>query len=254
MAWFARFVRDSMLLAATLAVVPLALPLSFARGSVEGMQPAPEALRLQDADLPPINALPGIHTVVWGDTLWEISREVGVTVAALAAANHMCNDDPLMPGRVLVIPDPGPEPKMATSSDCALIIVSGTDMSWPSFGRISSGFGWRFHPILLQRRFHTGIDIASPWNAPVRAARSGIVHFVGSMVGYGTLIIVDHENGLQTFYAHLSKVQAGVQAGIRVVQGQVIGRVGSTGWSTGPHLFFEIRRYGVPVDPTHLLH
>ncbi len=253
MAWFARFARDSMLLAATLAVVPLALPLSFARGSAEGARgPAPRVLQLQDVALPQITALPGIHTVVWGDTLWEISREVGVSVAALAAANHMCNDDPLMPGRVLVTPDPGPEPKMATSSDCALIIVSGTDMSWPSFGRITSGFGWRFHPVLLQRRFHTGIDIASPWNAPVRAARSGIVHFVGSMVGYGTLIIVDHENGLQTFYGHLSKYL--VQAGTRVVQGQVIGRVGSTGWSTGPHLFFEIRRYGVPVDPTHLLH
>jgi murein DD-endopeptidase MepM/ murein hydrolase activator NlpD len=242
-----------MLLAATLAVVPLALPLSFARGSAEGMRgPASRVLHLQDVALPQITALPGIHTVVSGDTLWEISREVGTSVAALAVANHMCDEDPLMPGRVLVIPDPGPEPTTSTSSDCALIIVSGTDMSWPSFGRITSGFGWRTHPVLRTRRFHTGIDIASPWNAPVRAARSGIVHFVGWMVGYGQLIIVDHENGLQTIYAHLSKTL--VQAGTRVAQGQLIGRVGSTGWSTGPHLFFEIRRYGVPVDPIHLLH
>ncbi len=251
MDWFARFARDSMLLAATLAVVPLALPLSFARGSAEGMQPASRVLHLQDIALPPITALPGIHTVVSGDTLWEISREVSVSVASLAATNHMCNDDPLMPGRVLVIPDPGPEPKMATSSDCALIIVSGTDMSWPLFGRITSGFGRRFHPIFGWREFHTGIDIAAIHGAPVRAARSGIVHFVGSMIGYGQLIIVDHENGLQTFYGHLSAFL--VHAGTHVVQGQPIGRVGNTGWSTGPHLFFEIRRYGVAVDPILLL-
>ncbi len=86
----------------------------------------------------------------------------------------------------------------------------------------------------------------------MRAAKSGVVRFVGWMIGYGRLIIVDHENGLQTFYGHLSNDL--VRAGSRVEQGELIGRVGSTGWITGPHLFFEIRRFGVPLDPIRLMH
>ncbi len=122
---------------------------------------------------------------------------------------------------------------------------------WPSSGTITSRFGWRIHPIFGTREFHTGLDIATRWGSPVLAARSGVVRFVGWMAGYGRLIVLDHGGGLQTLYSHLSAVLVG--RGQHVAQGQAIGRIGSTGWSTGPHLLFEVRRNGVPVDPARYL-
>lgn len=118
---------------------------------------------------------------------------------------------------------------------------------WPVPGGITSGYGWRIHPIFHTREFHTGIDIGAPWGASVHAAADGTVLFTGWMQGYGMLVILDHGNGLSTTYSHLSSYVVGV--GDRVQRGDMIGRIGSTGWSTGPHLFFEIRHNGRPVDP-----
>jgi murein DD-endopeptidase MepM/ murein hydrolase activator NlpD len=118
---------------------------------------------------------------------------------------------------------------------------------WPVPGRITSGYGQRIHPLFHTPEFHTGIDIGAPWGAPVRAAADGTVLFTGWMRGYGMLVILDHGNGLSTTYSHLSSYAVGV--GDRVQKGDVIGRIGSTGWSTGPHLFFEVRHNGQPVDP-----
>ena len=121
----------------------------------------------------------------------------------------------------------------------------------PSYGTITSRFGWRVHPIFGTREFHTGLDIANRYGTPVRAALGGVVRFAGWMAGYGRLVVVDHGGGLQTNYSHLSAML--VSLGERVLKGQVLGQIGSTGWSTGPHLFFEVRRNGVPVDPVPLL-
>jgi len=95
------------------------------------------------------------------------------------------------------------------------------------------------------------LDIANRYGTPVRAALGGIVRFAGWMAGYGRLVVVDHGGGLQTTYSHLSAML--VFLGERVLKGQILGQIGSTGWSTGPHLFFEVRRNGVPVDPVPLL-
>ncbi len=121
----------------------------------------------------------------------------------------------------------------------------------PLFGRITAGFGWRIHPITHRREFHTGIDIANYYGAPVRAAESGKVIFVGRNRGYGKMIIIRHTNGYSTRYAHLSKYR--VRHGRRVRQGQIIGYVGSTGLSTGPHLHFEIRHFGKPLNPYFMM-
>ncbi len=116
--------------------------------------------------------------------------------------------------------------------------------------RISSSFGYRFHPVLKSRRMHDGLDIPKPYGTPVYAARSGRVVEAGWHEGYGQLIEIRHFNGETTRYGHLSKIY--VKAGTIVQRGKtMIGRVGSTGLSTGPHLHFEVRdKNGQPVNPS----
>lgn len=117
----------------------------------------------------------------------------------------------------------------------------------PAHGPVTSGFGWRFHPILGTSRMHTGIDIGAAPGSPVYAAGAGEVLSAGWRGGYGRCIILLHGGEVATLYGHLSAIR--VQAGQSVARGQVIGAVGSTGLSTGPHLHFEVRRNGVPVNP-----
>jgi murein DD-endopeptidase MepM/ murein hydrolase activator NlpD len=104
---------------------------------------------------------------------------------------------------------------------------------------ITSRYGWRTHPITGNRRFHSGIDIGAPMGAPVVATGNGTVVTAGWMGGYGKAIIIQHNGVQQTLYGHLSDIS--VQPGQQIERGTVIGRVGSTGNSTGPHLHFEIR-------------
>ena len=117
---------------------------------------------------------------------------------------------------------------------------------WPVSGPVTCGFGWRVHPIFHTREFHTGVDIAAAAGTPIHAADSGTVIIATAEGGYGNVIVIDHGGGLSTLYAHQSAFA--VTSG-RVVRGQVIGYVGTTGFSTGPHLHFEVRRNGQPVDP-----
>ncbi|MBK9430615.1 MAG: M23 family metallopeptidase [Elusimicrobia bacterium] len=113
---------------------------------------------------------------------------------------------------------------------------------------ISSGYGMRRHPISRTRRFHQGLDMPRPAGSPVRSAREGRVIFAGWRGAYGRLIILKHANGICTWYGHLSTID--VQAGDKIKQGQFIGRVGSSGQATGPHLHFEVRdRYGNTMNP-----
>ncbi len=115
------------------------------------------------------------------------------------------------------------------------------------FSRVTSGFGGRVHPIARQWRQHNGVDYAAPTGTPVRTVGDGVVEFAGVQRGYGNVIEVKHRDGKSTLFAHLSKI--GVKQGQKVEQGDVIGAVGSTGYSTGPHLHFEFRINGVHHDP-----
>jgi len=128
-----------------------------------------------------------------------------------------------------------------------IAIVSRGALLWPLEGEITSGFGVRRHPLFRIAKMHTGVDIASTWGTPVRAAGDGEVIYAGWFGGYGKIVVIDHGGGLSTLYAHLSAIL--VELGQQVKRGQIIGRVGSTGYSTGPHLHFEIRIDGRPVDP-----
>src|SRR5439155_18152375 len=118
---------------------------------------------------------------------------------------------------------------------------SSAGLIWPVSGPVTSPFGMRWG------RMHTGIDIGVPTGTPIHAAASGRVIIAGWVSGYGNLVFVDHGNGLSTGYAHQSQIA--VSVGQDVAQGQVIGYVGCTGHCFGPHLHFEVRVNGVPVDP-----
>ena len=123
--------------------------------------------------------------------------------------------------------------------------VSGAGLMWPVGGSVTSEFGSRWG------RLHAGIDISARTGTPIRAAKAGEVIMAGSQGGYGNVVIVDHGGGLTTLYAHQSRIAA--RDGQQVAQGEVLGYVGSTGHSTGPHLHFETRIGGNPQNPRRLL-
>jgi murein DD-endopeptidase MepM/ murein hydrolase activator NlpD len=130
--------------------------------------------------------------------------------------------------------------------------VGSGSMAYPINAQVTSPFGWRRHPIFGVRKFHTGVDLAGPNHAAIRAADSGSVLYTGWYGGYGKVVIVSHGNGMATLYAHMSRTA--VEAGQNVSRGDVVGYEGTTGFSTGPHLHFEVRVNGKPNNPLEFLH
>lgn len=124
-------------------------------------------------------------------------------------------------------------------------------LMWPASGPITSPYGWRIHPIFGTQRYHSGVDIGANYGAPILAADSGIVIASGWMGGYGKAVIIDHGGGISTLYGHNSELL--VSEGSRVQKGQMIARCGATGYATGPHLHFEVRKNGSPVSPMSYL-
>ncbi len=120
-------------------------------------------------------------------------------------------------------------------------------MSRPVNGRITSGFGYRRHPILGYKKMHTGMDFGAPYGAPIYAATDGVIAYAGRKGGYGNFVQINHGGGLATGYGHMSRIAT--RPGQRVRQGQIIGYVGSTGLSTGPHLHYELYRNGRHINP-----
>jgi len=120
-------------------------------------------------------------------------------------------------------------------------------MRWPTWGRVSSNFGWRKDPFTGLRAWHTGVDIAAPLGRNVVSTAEGKVVFAGWNGNYGKCVIVRHQFGYETVYGHLSQIL--VRVGDQVKKNQIIGKVGSTGRSTGPHLHYEVRRYGKVINP-----
>lgn len=121
----------------------------------------------------------------------------------------------------------------------------------PVQGRITSTFGWRSHPVSGVRAFHNGADFGAPVGTLIHATADGVVKAAGRDGGYGLRIIIDHGYGIETLYGHCSKLEAKV--GQKVERGDVIARVGDTGTSTGPHVHYEVRLNGEPVDPASYL-
>ncbi|GAB7549088.1 M23 family metallopeptidase [Cupriavidus sp. 8B] len=144
------------------------------------------------------------------------------------------------------------------SNSGAYYTLDGRRMARPflrspvEFSRLSSGFGWRNHPLHHQWIQHKGVDFAAPTGTRVFATADGTVDFVGQQTGYGNIVILKHPDGYSTYYAHLSGF-AGIQPGQRIAQGQVIAYVGQTGWATGPHLHYELRFKDVPQNPLSVM-
>lgn len=181
------------------------------------------------------------HVVAGGDTLWRIARTYEVTVEAIQLANGLLDPGRLRIGQKLVIPAIGGGDDVVAVPALARPTERVTTLSWPVQGRVTSHFGPRWG------RMHNGIDIAAPTGTPVHAAAAGKVTHSGWAGTFGQLVVVDHGNGLETRYAHNSKLL--VRVGDEVQRGQRIALVGSTGQSTGPHLHFEVLVDGKPQDP-----
>lgn len=124
---------------------------------------------------------------------------------------------------------------------------------WPVNGTITkgSGFGMRLHPIFGVYRMHTGVDIDAPYGTPIKAVQSGYIIYADWLGGYGNTVIIQHDEKYSTLYGHMRSYDVKVDQYVK--QGDIIGKVGSTGWSTSPHLHFEVRINGDPIDPLNFL-
>jgi len=203
--------------------------------------PTPRQVASQPRPAPPgvVHRLePGrstVYTVQPGDTLWVLARRTGVSVEDLQAANGL-RGDRLRIGQRLLIPG-GIRAQIPAPRRVAFL--------WPARGTVTSRFGVRL------RRHHNGIDIAARYGSPIRAVRAGVVRYRGWFGGYGRLVVIDHGGGLETWYGHAARLF--VRVGQWVLSGQRIGLVGCSGACTGPHLHFEVRARGRPVDPMRYL-
>lgn len=186
------------------------------------------------------------HTVGPDEDIWRISRAYEVDAKTIMESNEIYNPDDIKEGdkifipgarKVLEVPPPTYE-ELAEAAKKGLFV-------WPVDGMIYSLFGPRCG------RIHKGIDISAPIGIPVSASRDGDVVFAGRRGGYGNVVEIKHDDHYMTVYAHLSKVF--VKEGDSVKRGDVIGNVGSTGRTTGPHLHFEIRYDDIPRNPLYFL-
>ena len=189
-----------------------------------------------------------LHLVKAGQTLTDISITYSVPVEKIVAANAISDPSKIYAGEEIIIP--GAKPDLWKE---VIKLSKGVKSRfiWPALGKVTSGFGWRIHPVYKVRHFHNGIDIDIPVGTIVHASAPGKVYFVGTEKGYGNLVILQHADGFYTLYGHLSKSL--VYPGQFVEAAQPIAESGNTGVSSGPHLHFEIRHGDFPVDPARYL-
>ncbi|MCQ2592737.1 MAG: M23 family metallopeptidase [Treponema sp.] len=186
-----------------------------------------------------------VYTVQKGDSIASIALKYSVKLESLLDVNELTNEE-LTVGQVLFIPGVALDRKTLQNAMGELFILPiSASFRW------TSPYGWREDPISFVRSFHTGTDMACPQGTPILASQSGRISTVGFNRIYGNYIIIDHGNGYQTLYAHMYKAIA--KKGQWVSQGTRIGLVGSTGYSTGPHLHFMVYKNGNRIDPMSVL-
>ncbi len=218
-------------------IAPVALALANGIDDPNSLRPG-NTLRIEAPD-----SLP--HTVRPGDSLWSVAQLYDLTVAELLAFNRL-DSGSLRAEQILRIPTAGMD-----ASQLEILFErrrqGDKPFSLPLSGRMTDHFGMRVHPIHGRKIPHRGLDIAAQTGSKIRSAREGQVTFAGWLEGYGKVIEIRHASGYTTRYAHCSKLL--VKRGQRVQKGETIAMVGATGLATAPHLHFELRKNGVPMDP-----
>ncbi|MDR1308153.1 MAG: peptidoglycan DD-metalloendopeptidase family protein [Treponema sp.] len=195
----------------------------------------------QKIRIPNMDGIP--YTVKKGDSYTKIAADFEVPLEAVLDANDI-QSGAINAGTVLFIPG-------ARMDKNALRQALGELFIYPVSGRMSSPFGWRRDPFTGTRSYHAGLDLSAPMGTPVKAAADGRVSATGTNAVYGNFIILSHSGDYQTMYAHLSRIL--VKGGSYVNQGTEIGRVGSTGRSTGPHLHFSVYKNKRAINPLEVL-
>lgn len=178
------------------------------------------------------------HAVKRGESVWQICQGYGVDANRVIEENRIENPSQLQEGQKLFLPGARPKKK-------------SVEFIWPVRGRLTSGYGYRQHPMGGQSKFHCGIDIAAPVGRTIYAAMDGKVLSTGRRGSLGLAVVIQHDEQYSTIYGHASSIL--VRSGQQVKQGDPIALVGNTGLSTGPHLHFEIRKSGRAINPRPLL-
>jgi len=226
-------------------VSKLAVAYSVSMDAIIASNGITNARALREGEVLRIPNMDGIpYTVKGGDTLSAISKSMGVPLEAILDANDI-RDDKINAGMSLFIPG-------ARMKKDDLKMALGELFMYPLKGsRLSSPFGWRNDPFTGVRSYHAAVDLAAPMGTAVKAAMDGKVAALGYNATYGNYIILSHSGGFQTMYAHLNSTS--VKKGDQVSQGFQIGAVGTTGYSTGPHLHFALFKNGRAVNPLDFL-
>jgi murein DD-endopeptidase MepM/ murein hydrolase activator NlpD len=207
------------------------------------------------------------HPVGKGQTLYRIARTYGLTVEELMDANRINDPRELKAGELLYIPGAkerksvtefdAPEPEPAPRPMTASVEPEKKQPKLVKVGKGNGALAWPLRGVLYARfgkkgkEPHDGVDLAAPAGQPVKTAAPGTVLFAGEQKGYGLIVIVEHDDGLITLYAHNRDLR--VKTGQKVRDGQVVATVGDSGRTSGPHLHFEVRKEGKPVDPLDFL-
>jgi murein DD-endopeptidase MepM/ murein hydrolase activator NlpD len=184
-----------------------------------------------------------LYTVREGDTLASVAVKYESEVVSIKTANELFSEE-VNPKTSLFIPG-------ARLSEEDIQEINGDLFMWPIRGYITSLYGYRPSPFTGDRQFHTGLDIGAPHGTSIKAAMAGRVSFIGYDGTSGNYVVITHHSGYRSLYAHMSVVRAKTGTYVRV--GDIIGDVGSTGLSTGPHLHFTVYKNGVTVNPRALI-
>ncbi len=190
------------------------------------------------------------HVLKEGETLEDVALNYDVNIRKIIRVNRILDPSDIKKGTDIFVPGA----KVTRALGDELMKTSGIppQFAWPCRrSRVSSRFGPRKDPFTGQRAFHSGIDLAPGYGARVNASMGGVVTYAGWMGGYGKLVVITHKGGYTTRYGHLSSILT--RRNRRVRQGQQIGYVGNTGRSKGPHLHFEIRQNGKPLNPIRII-